>query len=324
LPGKSGEVIILQSDGVALPYLPAGWIGREVLVATAETGPINRRNRLTQIIAGLQPWQARPLQEVAADDGAGELGRAIVGAAWAGALILYVTDGAPWDDPVVQYVTGVRSGKAEAALDRQQRPGTFKLQVLENAASQCRHVAEVSLDRLMAIMRRLLGDGGCPWDREQTHDSLRPYLIEEAAEVLEAIDRGAPTKLVDELGDVLLQVAFHAALAADSGDFALVDVVRAIETKMLHRHPHVFADWQVSDSNEVLVNWELLKADEAGSDSHPAGAEPWRPLRKVAVQICLSAIDAAFAAAAGNRQSAEDAFDRLMEQSSALRTAIRW
>jgi len=324
LPGKSGEIIVLQSAGNPVPCLPAGWIGHEVLVATGETGPVDRRNRLAQIIKGLQPWHARPLQEAATVDGAAELGPAIVSAAEAGALILYATEGAPWDDPTVQYIAGVRSGTAEASLDQPKRcSGAFQLQVLENAGHASRHVAEVPVDRLVAIMRRLLGDDGCPWDREQTHDSLRPYLIEEAAEVLEAIDRGTPAKLADELGDVLLQVAFHAALADEAGDFTLVDVVRAIEAKMLYRHPHVFADWQVNDSREVLANWELLKADEAGSDGQAATREPWRPLRKAAVQICLSALDAAFAIAAGNRQAAEDSLDRLMEQSTALRSADR-
>src|SRR5262249_11252218 len=107
-----------------------------------------------------------------------------------------------------------------------------------------------SLGRLVDIMARLRAPGGCPWDREQTHASLRPYLIEEAYEVLEAIDGGDVSALRDELGDVLLQVIFHATIAAEAGRFGIADVASAIADKLVRRHPHVFGDVQVQGADE--------------------------------------------------------------------------
>ncbi|HYT93960.1 MAG TPA: MazG family protein [Gemmataceae bacterium] len=103
---------------------------------------------------------------------------------------------------------------------------------------------------------------GCPWDLEQTHQTLRRYLTEETAEVLDAIDRGVDSSLQEELGDLLLQVVLHAQLAADRGAFSIVEVVKGITAKMVRRHPHVFAGVQVSDSAEVVRNWEQIKAAE--------------------------------------------------------------
>jgi len=119
-----------------------------------------------------------------------------------------------------------------------------------------------SLARLVDVMARLRAPGGCPWDREQTHDSLRPYVIEEAYEVLEAIEGGNPGALCDELGDLLLQVLFHAEIAAETGAFRLADVARAITAKLERRHPHVFGDVQVRDADEVVRNWRRIKAEE--------------------------------------------------------------
>jgi MazG family protein len=115
---------------------------------------------------------------------------------------------------------------------------------------------------LVRVMERLRGPGGCPWDREQSHASLKPYLIEEAHEALEAIDLGDDEALVEELGDVLLQVVFHAELLREKGAHTIDDVVRAICEKLVRRHPHVFGDRTVSDSGEVLRNWYALKAEE--------------------------------------------------------------
>jgi tetrapyrrole methylase family protein/MazG family protein len=120
-------------------------------------------------------------------------------------------------------------------------------------------------------MARLRAPGGCPWDREQTFESLRPYLVEEAYEVLEAIERGDLTAQRDELGDVLLQVVFHAEIAAEGGHFELAEVARAIGDKLVRRHPHVFGDVQVRDADEVSRNWRRIKAEErraAGEDRH--------------------------------------------------------
>ncbi len=116
---------------------------------------------------------------------------------------------------------------------------------------------------LVEIMARLRAPGGCPWDREQSHQSLKPYLLEEAYELLEAIDRGSDEKLAEELGDLLLQIVFHAEIAAEDGSFTIDDVVGGISDKLRHRHPHVFADAEVRDSDEVSDNWEQLKREEA-------------------------------------------------------------
>src|SRR5262245_43120249 len=119
-----------------------------------------------------------------------------------------------------------------------------------------------SFTRLVDIMARLRAPGGCPWDREQTPESLRPYLLEEAYEVLDAIERGEPGAIRDELGDLLLQVVFHAQLAAEAGRFTVADVARAIADKLVRRHPHVFGDVQVQDADEVVRNWTRIKAEE--------------------------------------------------------------
>lgn len=118
-------------------------------------------------------------------------------------------------------------------------------------------------DELVEIMRALRAPGGCPWDREQTHESLKPYLLEETYEALEAVDSGDPQKLCAELGDVLLQVVFHAQLGAESGRFDIRDVCERINRKLRYRHPHVFGDVTVTDSAEVITNWEQLKRQEA-------------------------------------------------------------
>ncbi len=129
-----------------------------------------------------------------------------------------------------------------------------------------------SLARLVDIMARLRAPGGCPWDRAQTHESLRPYVVEEAYEVVEAIEHGSPGALCDELGDLLLQVLFHAEIAAESGHFALADVARAIADKLERRHPHVFGNVEVRDADEVARNWRRIKAEERQA----AGGEPPR------------------------------------------------
>ncbi|MGI6650115.1 MAG: nucleoside triphosphate pyrophosphohydrolase [Bacillota bacterium] len=122
--------------------------------------------------------------------------------------------------------------------------------------------AEFPLDPLVKVMDALLGPGGCPWDREQTHQSLRPYLIEETYEVIEALDDGDMDKLADELGDLLLQIVFHAALAREREYFDINDVILKITQKMIRRHPHVFGEEKVESAGEVLVNWEQIKRQE--------------------------------------------------------------
>jgi MazG family protein len=117
-------------------------------------------------------------------------------------------------------------------------------------------------EKLVAVQKRLRTPGGCPWDREQTHATLRPYLIEEAYEVLDALDSGDDAKFAEEMGDLLLQVLFHSDIAREQGRFTVVDVIREIHDKMIRRHPHVFGDVQVKNSHQVLQNWERIKTQE--------------------------------------------------------------
>ena len=119
------------------------------------------------------------------------------------------------------------------------------------------------LPALFEVVRRLRAPDGCPWDREQTHESLRPYLLEESYEVLDALDSGDDAKLLEELGDLLLQVAMHAEIAAQDGRWDAATVSERAAAKMVARHPHVFGDVSVADAAEVLRNWERQKAEEA-------------------------------------------------------------
>ncbi len=115
---------------------------------------------------------------------------------------------------------------------------------------------------LVAVQARLRAPGGCPWDREQTHASLRTYLIEESYEVLDAIESESPQELAEELGDLLLQVLFHADMAREANTFNLADVIAGIRDKMIRRHPHVFGNVKAETSGEVLRNWAQIKAKE--------------------------------------------------------------
>ena len=121
-------------------------------------------------------------------------------------------------------------------------------------------------EELVEIMAKLRSQGGCPWDREQTHQTLRPYLIEEAYEVLDALDNGGDGDFRDELGDLLLQVVFHAQIANEEKRFDIHDVARAINEKLVRRHPHVFGDTRADTADEVLTNWEKIKRAEKGEE----------------------------------------------------------
>jgi tetrapyrrole methylase family protein/MazG family protein len=113
-------------------------------------------------------------------------------------------------------------------------------------------------------MTRLRSEQGCPWDKKQTHETLRPYLIEEAYEVLDAIEQGQDAAFCEELGDLLLQVVFHAQIASETGRFTIDDVSSAIVDKLIRRHPHVFGDVKADTPEQVLVNWEKIKKEEKG------------------------------------------------------------
>jgi MazG family protein len=118
-------------------------------------------------------------------------------------------------------------------------------------------------ERLLEIMARLRGPDGCPWDREQTRTSLKPYLLEEAYEVLEAIEGGDPRAFEEELGDLLFQVVFHAQVARELGDFTMADILMRLCDKMVSRHPHVFGEASVSSPGEALTQWEAIKQRQA-------------------------------------------------------------
>jgi MazG family protein len=171
-------------------------------------------------------------------------------------------------------------GKSAAVMD----PSSNQLVALAHAGAQvtagqaasvdsltAAHAAPVlrqageKLSTLVAIMARLRSADGCPWDREQSHESLRVHLLEETYEVLDTIERGSlGDDLKEELGDLLLQVVFHSQLAADDDRFDVATVAQRIAQKLLHRHPHVFGQTRVSGADEVVSNWEAIKADEKG------------------------------------------------------------
>lgn len=127
----------------------------------------------------------------------------------------------------------------------------------------------VLFDSLLDLMARLRGDQGCPWDREQTRRSLQPYLIEEAYEALEAIEVGQREAILEELGDLLFQVVFHAQIAHELGEFSMADLLERLLAKMVRRHPHVFGEQKVTSPKEALAQWERIKHEEAHGSGVP-------------------------------------------------------
>lgn len=131
------------------------------------------------------------------------------------------------------------------------------------------HVMQEDLGTFEAFRRivaRLRGPGGCPWDRKQTHESLKPYLMEEAYETLETLDDGDMERLCEELGDLTLQIGLHVQIAEEAGEFEMADVFRRINEKLIRRHPHVFGDVEVRDENDVMQNWEEIKRSEGKAE----------------------------------------------------------
>ncbi len=143
-----------------------------------------------------------------------------------------------------------------------------------------------SLLEVVRVMARLRAPDGCPWDREQTHASLRRQILEEAHEVLEAIDSGDPAKLRDELGDLLIHVIFHSQIAEDDGDFTVDDVAKGTVEKLVRRHPHVFAEVEAETAAQVVKNWDAIKAEEKGEHAVDEEIPPTLPalLRAYKVQ----------------------------------------
>jgi tetrapyrrole methylase family protein / MazG family protein len=196
------------------------------------------------------------------------------------------------------------------------------------AKSSNRRIGQLFED-LVAIQARLRAPGGCPWDREQTHLTLRTYLIEEAYEVLDAIENGNSKNLSEELGDLLLQVLFHADMARETGAFDISHVISGIRDKMVRRHPHVFGDVKVKTSGEVLKNWAQLKArekeeaslkDVASESSAPSaldGVPRSLPALLEAYQITRRAAQVGF-----DWEHVEGIFDKLREETSELCEAL--
>ena len=182
---------------------------------------------------------------------------------------------------------------------------------------------------LVAVQARLRAPGGCPWDREQTHSTLRTYLIEESYEVLDAIEKGNAQDLAEELGDLLLQVLFHADLARETGAFDISDVITGIHDKMVRRHPHVFGNVKAETAGEVLKNWAQLKAKEKRAQS-PKGASPQEPAPSAldGVPRNLPALLEAYqmtrrAAQVGfDWERVEGIFEKLKEETAELQAAL--
>lgn len=173
---------------------------------------------------------------------------------------------------------------------------------------------------LLAVIRVLRGPGGCPWDAEQTHGSIRRNFLEETYEALDALDRDDPHAMCEELGDVLMQAVFHAQIEAERGRFTMDDVVDGVVQKLVYRHPHVFGDVRADTSQEVLVNWEALKRTEKGQRSTADAIESvphtlpalWRA-EKITGKTAKAGFDWA---------DPLDALDKLEEEVRELRRAL--
>jgi len=186
-------------------------------------------------------------------------------------------------------------------------------------------------ERAVSIMARLRGPGGCPWDREQNFDSIKPYTLEETYEVLEAIDNRDWDELTGELGDLLLQVLFYAQMAKEEGTFSIDDVLERLSNKLINRHPHVFGDVKAETSSEVLRNWEALKAEEkkkrreAGGGKSPngrpdsvlAGVSPAMPALLEAHKLSSRAAHVGF-----DWPSIDGLFEKLREETGELKEQL--
>lgn len=186
----------------------------------------------------------------------------------------------------------------------------------------------VTFEDLVKLMERLRSPNGCPWDREQNYSTLAPMLLEEAYEAFEAVEEareGQPAELRDELGDLLFQIVFYAQIAKEQGHFVIDDVVEAIHTKMVRRHPHVFGDVSAEDSAQVLRNWEAMKQEErrAAGKSERAGSlldgvSSKAPALMEAHQLSTKAARVGF-----DWKNVDDIFDKLEEEIGELREAIQ-
>jgi nucleoside triphosphate diphosphatase len=188
-------------------------------------------------------------------------------------------------------------------------------------------------ERAVSIMARLRAPGGCPWDREQTFDSIKPYTLEEAYEVLEAIDQRDWEELPGELGDLLLQVLFYSQMAKEQGSFSVDDVLDRLADKLIDRHPHVFGDVKAETSPEVLRNWEALKAEEKKRRLAARAESSARPSPAASVLAGVSSAMPALlegqklssrAARVGfDWPNIEGLFDKLEEEAAELREQLK-
>jgi nucleoside triphosphate diphosphatase len=181
-----------------------------------------------------------------------------------------------------------------------------------------------ALGRAAAIMARLRAPGGCPWDRQQTFDSIMPYTLEETYEVFDAIERRAWPELKDELGDLLLQVLFYAEMAEEAGHFSLREVADNLSEKLIRRHPHVFGDAAAADANAVLRNWEQIKLEEKNTKEAPAQPESMLNDIPRSMPAVLEArkLGSRAAKVGFDWPSVDGLFDKLAEESRELRHEI--
>ncbi|MFC1928418.1 nucleoside triphosphate pyrophosphohydrolase [Chloroflexota bacterium] len=170
---------------------------------------------------------------------------------------------------------------------------------------------------LVDIIASLRAPDGCPWDREQTHASLRENLLEECYEVLEALDEGDSGKLCNELGDLLMQIVIHAQIASEAGEFDIGDVLKSINTKLIHRHPHVFGSQRVKDAEEVALNWEALKQEERGADTSILASVP----RQMPALGYSQAVQHRVAQVGFDWEDVDGVIDKLVEEVGELKEA---
>ncbi|MBQ8408861.1 MAG: nucleoside triphosphate pyrophosphohydrolase [Clostridia bacterium] len=176
-----------------------------------------------------------------------------------------------------------------------------------------------SFDDLVLVMQLLRSEGGCPWDMEQTHKSIRKDFIEETYEVIEAIDTDNPVLLREELGDVLLQVAFHSQIETEEGRFDIYDVTNDICAKLIHRHPHVFGEVQVKDSADVLVNWDKIKGEEKHRDTLTDKLRAIPPMLPALMRAQKVGKKASFF----DFETVDAVFDKLYEEIEEVREAMK-
>ncbi|MFI5173422.1 MAG: nucleoside triphosphate pyrophosphohydrolase [Terriglobia bacterium] len=190
-------------------------------------------------------------------------------------------------------------------------------------------MTQTKFEEFVQIMARLRGEGGCPWDREQTYETLKNFLIEETYEAVEAIENKDFEGLCEELGDVLLEVVFLAQIAREEHRFTIDDVIDAIGTKMVRRHPHVFGDKQVADSREVLKNWEEMKkaeraekrSGEPGAAEHPSILDG--VTRRIPAVLEASQLSQRAARVGFDWSRAEEILEKLHEEMEELQEAMR-